>query len=404
MNNDYDPNGFFNDPGGSGANDQGASYNNAPNDPYKTPDGAYNNAGNDPYTDPAAGYDPARNAPYNNPGGVYGDPNYGYQNPPLQNRKGKSSIFIIAGLGVLVVILLVAVAFLLGQKSGSKNNNNGGGTAVTGSVGPANGSQGLTDASGQPVTADPNAGVTQAGQPATQAGQPATQPSQGTTQPSSQAPVAGVPRRLDISMSNGNLTIMEGAAFNIQYDSSVIDVTNSGDLTLIHSSVTSPNASQRHRMDVIVTVPKGYSFDSVDIQCGADKTVIRSLSTNTLSMELGAGSAVLDNLQVTGSADIQEGAGALSINSGSVANLVMQCGAGATNVRAALTGTSRIDMGAGALNLDCMGSESDYTLTFQMTIGLCYYNGNIVRSGVYGTGPNAVTINGTVGVMRVNIG
>ncbi|MBR0536957.1 MAG: DUF4097 family beta strand repeat protein [Clostridia bacterium] len=396
MNNDYDPNGYFNDPNASQNNDPGGAYGNPPpGDPYN-PGGAY---GNPPPGDPY------------NPGGAYGDPNYGYQNPPLQNRKGKSSIFIIAGLGVLVVILLVAVAFLLGQKSGSKNNNNGGGTAVTGSVGPANGSQGLTDASGQPVTADPNAGVTQAGQPATQAGQPATQPgqpatqpSQGTTQPSSQAPVAGVPRRLDISMSNGNLTIMEGAAFNIQYDSSVIDVTNSGDLTLIHSSVTSPNASQRHRMDVIVTVPKGYSFDSVDIQCGADKTVIRSLSTNTLSMELGAGSAVLDNLQVTGSADIQEGAGALSINSGSVANLVMQCGAGATNVRAALTGTSRIDMGAGALNLDCMGSESDYTLTFQMTIGLCYYNGNIVRSGVYGTGPNTVTINGTVGVMRVNIG
>ena len=158
-------------------------------------------------------------------------------------------------------------------------------------------------------------------------------------------------------------------------------------------------------MDVTVVVPEGYAFEDVDGELGAGKLITKALRTQELELEMGAGSATLDGLVVTSSADIQNGAGAFAIKSGTINDLTLQCGAGATQVKAALTGSSRIVAAVGAVDLDFEGKESDYTVTFNMSLGACYYNGTkISRSGTFGSGPNRVDISGGFGVMRVNVG
>ena len=158
-------------------------------------------------------------------------------------------------------------------------------------------------------------------------------------------------------------------------------------------------------MNVTITVPYEYAFENVDIECGAGKLIVHTLRTGTLDLELGAGSAVFNDLYVTDSAEIQEGAGELAIKSGELANLTLQCGAGATRVAAALTGVNRVDAAVGAVDLDFKGAETDYTVAFQIGLGACYYNNEkIARSGSFGEGPTVVDINGGFGVMRVNVG
>ena len=301
------------------------------------------------------------------------------------NTSGKTAKYVIAALAAVVVVLLVVVAFLLGRGSGNKNQGQN----------PSTPSQ--TQAS---QTADP--GTTPA-QTENNASDPATDPA--ATDAAAQPAETDAPRNLEISMSAGSLTFVEGSAFQIDYDKSVINVSTHGDSVTIENDHAHPTASQRRRMDVTVTVPAGYAFDSVDVEMGAGKMIVHSLNADALDLELGAGSATFDRVYITGSAEIQEGAGELAIKGGQINNLTLQCGAGATRVAAALTGTNTVNAAVGAVDLKFDGSEADYTVAFQMGLGACYYNNEkIARSASFGEGPTLVNITGGFGVMRVNVG
>jgi hypothetical protein len=296
------------------------------------------------------------------------------------NGSNKTIKIICAALAAVVVILLLVLAFLLGQRS-------------------AGGNQNTTAPSGQSSSVSTTVPTGE-----NHSGSIGTNPSDGqTTAPS--ANTVGTPRNLEVSMSAGSLTFVAGDAFRIDYDKSVIKVTENGDSVTIENDHSHPTASQRRRMDVKVTVPEGYAFDSVDIEMGAGKMIVHSLTCDALDLELGAGSATIDNVVVIGSAEIQEGAGELAIKGGQINNLTLQCGAGATRVTAKLTGTNTVNAAVGAVDLKFDGAPEDYTVAFQMGLGACYYNNEkIARNGSFGEGPTLVSITGGLGVMRVNVG
>lgn len=312
---------------------------------------------------------------------------------------------ICIALGAVVAVLVIVIAFLLGKQAGA-NKNDGAGRAssdITTAVGETAWQGGLTDTEDTAADAA-NSGET-AQTPAAQPSEAATQVP-ATVQPAPPAVQAeGMPRTLDINMTSGSLTFEKGSQFDVKYDSSVIRVEQNGDAMTVANDHSNPSAAERKRMNVTVTVPEGYAFEDLDISFGAGKLTSRILPAGTLRLELGAGSATLENVAVTGSATIKSGAGAFSIKSGSIANLNLQCGAGATQVAAVLTGASKIVAAVGAADLQLGGSESDYTVTFKMSLGACYYNDTkIARGGSFGTGPNTVDITGGLGVMRVTVG
>lgn len=291
--------------------------------------------------------------------------------------------YVIAILASIVVILLIIIAFMLGR--GSVDQGNGGTEpSADASLSGENSSDDMS-VSGEKPSADASGDYSEEEQSSRN----------GETQ--------NAPRNLDISMTAGSLTFVSGNEFNVDYDSSVINVTGSGDTLKIQNDHNHPSASERDRMNVTVTVPEEYVFGSVDIEFGAGKLIVHSLSTNNLTMELGAGSATFNNILVDGSADIKEGAGELIINSGTILNLNLKCGAGATRVAAALKGSSSVTAAVGAVDIDLKGSQEDYSVSFSIGIGTCYYNGEkLVRNGTYGTGENTVEITGGLGIMRVN--
>ena len=287
------------------------------------------------------------------------------------NGSNKTIKIICGALAAVVVVLLIVLAFLLGQRSA-------GGNQTTAAPSGQSSSTVTTVPNGQNHSGSVGSDVTDA---------------------------TAAPRNLEISMSAGSLTFVEGDAFRIDYDKSVIKVTERGDSVTIENDHSHPTASQRRRMDVTVTVPEGYAFDSVDIEMGAGKMIVHSLTCDALDLQLGAGSATIDNVVVIGSAEIQEGAGELAIKGGEINNLTLQCGAGATRVTAKLTGTNTVNAAVGAVDLKFDGAPEDYTVAFQMGLGACYYNNEkIARNGSFGEGPTLVNISGGFGVMRVNVG
>lgn len=268
------------------------------------------------------------------------------------------SKYVIAALCGVVVFLLVIIAFLLGRGSVKQNNS------------PSFG------ADSSPVEDAASNGEAQ-----------------------------NEYNNLDVSMTAGSLTFVRGKEFNIDFDTSVINVTQSGDTIKIQNDHRHPTASERDRMNVTVTLPDEYVFSAVDIEFGAGKLIAHSLSCDTLTLELGAGSATFDDILVTGSADIKEGAGELVINSGVISNLNLKCGAGATRVAAELKGSSTVAAAVGAVDIDLKGSEENYSVSFSVGLGACYYNSEkLERNGTYGDGKNSVQITGGLGVMRVNVG
>lgn len=305
-------------------------------------------------------------------------------------------------LGAVVAVLVLAIVFLLGRQSGAKNS---------GGAGRSDSSPAVTQETAVPSneqTDDANADANDTPTTAAAPGETAANVTQPPQQPAAtDAPVQdpNAPLTLDIDMTSGSLTFETGAAFDIRYDSSVIRVDRNGTDVVIENDHSNPSAGERKRMDVVVTVPANHTFDDVEIELGAGKLITRALRTRTLELEMGAGSATLEGLVATDSADIQNGAGAFTIKSGALNNLTLQCGAGATQVKAALTGASRVTAAVGAVDIQLDGKESDYTVAFQMGLGACYYNNEkIARGGAFGSGPNRVDISGGFGVMRVTVG
>ena len=318
---------------------------------------------------------------------------------------GSNSIMkkVCIGLGAVVVVLLLAIAFLLGKQSAAKKSDGAGRNTADVVVTSEPAAQAYTEADSAPENTVPTEAATEKPSRAQETAEPIT-PAPPVTQPAVPSSSEG-PRTLEIEMSNGSLTFETGTIFDVKYDSSVIQAENAGGVLSIRNAKSKPSASERKRMDVTVVVPEGYYFDDVDVEFGAGKLITKTLRTRDLEMEMGAGSATLEGLTVTGSADIKNGAGAFAIKSGSINDLTLQCGAGATQVKAALTGSSRIVAAVGAVDLEFDGEESDYTVTFNMSLGACYYNDTkISRSGTFGSGPNRVDITGGLGVMRVNVG
>lgn len=227
-----------------------------------------------------------------------------------------------------------------------------------------------------------------------------------TAQPPAQttAPVpaaSDLPRRLEVNMVNGSLTIETGLFFNVKYDSSAIRVENTGEVLSIRN--TGGNFGVNERMDVTVIVPEEAFFEAVDVSLGAGKLLMMTLLTKELKLECGAGNAMLNGLIVTGSADIRCGASALSVGNSMINGLRLQCGAGSTQIKAALTGENRINASMGEVDVLLYGMQSGYTVSFDMNLGVCYYNGvRRSRGASFGSGPNRVELTGGFGVVRVS--
>lgn len=179
---------------------------------------------------------------------------------------------------------------------------------------------------------------------------------------------------LSVSERNGVLTIADEARGNCEYTDAVL----------------------------ILYVPNHTVFDDVEITTGAAKLTADILSANTLELKLGAGDVEFGSLQITSDADIEGGAGKITIAGGQIQDLSLEMGAGELNLCAALLGNSELFFGVGKSDITLIGSPDDYKVEAEKGIGsICVDGKDVSDFRSSGSGQNRIEIEGGIGAIDI---
>lgn len=206
---------------------------------------------------------------------------------------------------------------------------------------------------------------------------------------------------LKIVINAADLYIKEGESFAVESNLKHLKVENNDGLLTIQE--TKKSISTYTGAVLTVYVPAGTVFDTATLTTGAGRLTIGNLSAGTLDFELGAGEVSIDSLNATKSADIEGGAGRITISGGALKDLDLEMGVGQLNLTSALTGHCQLDLGVGESNITLIGNKDDYKLDLEKGIGNISVDGkNVSDYGSSGNGTNKVDINGGIGAINVN--
>ena len=121
-----------------------------------------------------------------------------------------------------------------------------------------------------------------------------------------------------------------------------------------------------------------------------------------LDIELGAGELKAGELVATYQAEIDGGAGSITINGGRLNNADIDVGVGELNLTSELSGKSSIDYGVGETNLVLIGEEDDYKIELDKGIGEAWLDGKKMSDdSVYGAGKSFIEIDGGIGELSI---
>ncbi|MGM9641135.1 MAG: DUF4097 family beta strand repeat-containing protein [Faecousia sp.] len=206
---------------------------------------------------------------------------------------------------------------------------------------------------------------------------------------------------LDIDLSAANLEIKTGSGFSLESNHKYLTVKEQdGVLTVSESRMFWGFSSGGGK--VILTVPEGFVFEDASITAGAGKVTADVLSSNTLRLELGAGTTDINCLNATSGASIDGGAGKLTIGGGELRDLCLNMGVGALELTGKLTGDCSLDYGVGDTRLVLLGNKEDYQIKLDKGLGTASLDGKAMEDdSVYGGGRNRIDIDGGVGSLKI---
>lgn len=206
---------------------------------------------------------------------------------------------------------------------------------------------------------------------------------------------------ISININTAELDIKTGEKFGVETNHEYLDCEAKGDILKINEK-RSLFVSRHGGMKVILTVPKGILFDYVDISAGTGSVTIDELSSNMLDIELGAGELKAQRLDVANKAEIDGGAGSVTINAGHLNNADIDMGIGELNLTGEISGKSSIDYGVGETNLVLIGTDNDYKIELDKGIGEARLDGKQMNDdSVYGAGKNFIEIDGGIGELNI---
>ena len=209
---------------------------------------------------------------------------------------------------------------------------------------------------------------------------------------------------LNIQINAADFYIKEGNGFFVESNLKNLKIDEkNGCLILMDLTKIKFSGSNAYENAVLtIYVPVGTVFDNVNIKTGAGRFTVDRLSAATIGFELGAGDVTISKLIAEKSANIEGGAGHITISDGAIKNLDLEMGLGQLNLTSALTGDCNLDSGIGEMNITLLGSKDDYELDIEKGIGNITVDGkNVTDYGSSGNGSNEVDIHGGVGAINV---
>ncbi len=150
---------------------------------------------------------------------------------------------------------------------------------------------------------------------------------------------------------------------------------------------------------ILITIPQDVTLDTATINTGAGKVLLDNFKTKKLTLELGAGNAKLNKVQVTEKTVFEGGAGEISVSECSFTNLDMQIGVGECNLTAFVLGNSQVECGVGEANLTFYKTaDNDYTISVNKGLGPVTVDGKSVSDEEkIGNGKNKIDVECGVG-------
>lgn len=205
---------------------------------------------------------------------------------------------------------------------------------------------------------------------------------------------------LDIRINAADFSIKHGKEFSVESNLKNLTVSEKdGMLSIVEKSKGTVTYT-----DAMLTlyIPANTTFEKISITTGAARLTADALFANSLKLQLGAGDVMIDELNVSMEADIEGGAGQITIAGGMLNNLDLEMGMGELNLTAALHGDTDLTLGMGEANITLIGSKEDYTVNIEKGIGSITVDGDDVSGFSHsGSSLNIVYIEGGVGAINL---
>lgn len=205
---------------------------------------------------------------------------------------------------------------------------------------------------------------------------------------------------LDIHINAADFKIVSADEFSVKSNLKYLSVSEKDGVLKIEDEAKS-NSNYANPV-LTLYVPNGTVFNDVDIETGAAKMTVDTLSASSVELKLGAGDVRFESLNASAEVDIKGGAGQITIVSGTLNDLSLEMGMGELNLTAAVFGDSDLKFGVGESNVTLIGSEDDYKVDIEKGIGSITVDGKTVTDyGSSGNGQNHIEIEGGVGAINL---
>lgn len=205
---------------------------------------------------------------------------------------------------------------------------------------------------------------------------------------------------LKVEINAADFQVKQGETFSVESNLKHLTVNDKNGVLTIKE--TKKFSGKYTNAILILYIPAETKFENVNLTTGAGRLTIDKLSADTLDFELGAGEVFITHLIATLSADIEGGAGKITVSDGTVNNLDLQMGVGQLNLISALTGECELDLGVGESNITVLGNKDDYKLDIEKGIGNITVNGSSI-SNIKGHGNSKDSIEITGGIGAINV-
>ncbi len=205
---------------------------------------------------------------------------------------------------------------------------------------------------------------------------------------------------LYVDINAADITVKQGDTFSVQ--SNLKNLTVKDDDGQLSIKETKTLFKSYNNATLIITIPAGTEFCKAELKTGAGRLTAHTLCAEVLDCEFGAGEVKIDSLSASNEADIDGGAGKITISDGSINNLDFDMGVGQLNFTSRLMGECDLDLGVGESNITLLGTEDDYTLDIEKGLGNITVDGdNISNTLGLGSGQNKVDMSGGIGAVNV---